>query len=58
MIVFVEFYSNGKSIGHYWMDYEQESHRKCLGHRCSIAFDEGISVMTSPVKNHGDFPEY
>lgn len=58
MIVFVEFFVNGKSAGFYWMDHSNEEHRKCLGHRCAIAFAEGTAVFTASVQKVGHFPTH
>lgn len=58
MVIFVEFLIDGKPCGHYWMNHANEDERKCLGHRCKVAFEEGTCVYTAPVSKVGEFPKY
>lgn len=57
MIIFVEFEAfDGQRLGHYWMNFYDQSHQACLAMRREDALKANISVHEYRVSTWGEMP--
>jgi len=48
MLLYVEYDEHGIELGRYVLDHDDDKHRRTLGERCRLAFEQGHGVFTVP----------
>lgn len=49
MLLYVEYDEHGIELGRYVLDHDDDKHRRTIGERCRLAFEQGHGVFTTPI---------